>query len=181
MSILKVDTVNEKTTGNGVHITGHVVQVVSLSTDHQQSFTTTSYTTLSNFSPTITPKFSDSKILVNVCLHIGEGSDAFPLFKVFRTPSGGSATLIAQGANNQERVSFAQVGTENSGRDTYRISLINWQYLDSPATTTALTYRVDCSPMRTSQRAVYFNRHENMGDSNRGSTVSTFTLTEIAQ
>ena len=27
MSILKVDTINEKTTGNGVHIDGHVVQV----------------------------------------------------------------------------------------------------------------------------------------------------------
>lgn len=160
---------------------GHVIQVVSISTDHQQSFNTTSYTTFSNFSPTITPKFSNSKILVNVCLHFGENQDAFPLFKVFRTPSGGSAAQIAQGANNQERVSFAQVGTENSGRDQYRISLINWQYLDSPATTTALTYRVDCSPFRSSARTVYFNRHEEMGNNDRGSTVSTFTLTEIAQ
>ena len=27
MSILKVDTINEKTSGNGVQIAGHVVQV----------------------------------------------------------------------------------------------------------------------------------------------------------
>ena len=29
MSILKVDTINEKTTGNGVAIPGHVIQVVA--------------------------------------------------------------------------------------------------------------------------------------------------------
>ena len=29
MSILKVDTINEKTTGNGVAIPGHVIQVVN--------------------------------------------------------------------------------------------------------------------------------------------------------
>ena len=28
MSILKVDTINEKTSGNGVYIPGHVVQTV---------------------------------------------------------------------------------------------------------------------------------------------------------
>ena len=32
MSILKVDTINEKTTGNGVAIPGHVIQLVRTQT-----------------------------------------------------------------------------------------------------------------------------------------------------
>ena len=56
MSILKVDTINEKTTGNGVAITGHVVQVMQ--------GTSTSYLTLGSnntyvdtgLTATITPK-----------------------------------------------------------------------------------------------------------------------------
>ena len=167
--------------GNVVFPAGCIIQTVQVATDHQQSFDTTAYTTLANYSPVITPKYNNSKILVNICLHFGEGSDAFPAFKVQRTPSGGSATQIAQGANLQQRASFAYVGTENSGRDQYRITLLNWQYLDSPSTTSALTYRVDVSPMRTSNRYFFFNRHNQMGDSNRASTVSTFTLQEIAQ
>jgi hypothetical protein len=160
---------------------GSVLQVVQVATDHQQNFNTTAYTNLGNFSPIITPKFSNSKILVNVCLHFGEGADTFPSFKVYRTPSGGSAAQIAQGSNLRERASFSFVGTENSGRDQYRMTCVNWQYLDSPSTTSALTYRVDVSPMRTTPRHMYFNRHYEMSDNNRASTISTFTLSEIKQ
>ena len=180
--IANTGTITAGTVGsNVVFPSGHIIQTVQVATDHQQSINTTSYTTLANYSPVITPKYSNSKILVNVCLHFGEGSDAFPAFKVYRTPSGGSATQIAQGANLQQRASFAYVGTENSGRDQYRITLLNWQYLDSPSTTDALTYHVDVSPMRTTPRLVVFNRHNEMSDSNRASTISTFTLQEIAQ
>ena len=37
MSILKVDTINEKTSGNGVAIPGHVIQVVQGTLGSRQS------------------------------------------------------------------------------------------------------------------------------------------------
>ena len=66
MSTLFVDTINEKTSGNGIAIPGHVVQVVSTSklTDLVQPSSFTDVTGL--LSVTITPKFSNSKILITV-------------------------------------------------------------------------------------------------------------------
>ena len=63
MSILKVDTINEKTSGNGVHIAGHVVQYKQRHFD-LDSFTTStaSYIDFTNVYVDITPKFSNSLI-----------------------------------------------------------------------------------------------------------------------
>ena len=46
MSILKVDTINEKTTGNGVLIPGHVVQVIQGSTNTSVSGDATTRVTM---------------------------------------------------------------------------------------------------------------------------------------
>ena len=61
MSILKVDTINEKTSGNGVHITGHVVQVVHNKHGNVDS-SANGYVDV--VSTTFTPKFSNSLIIV---------------------------------------------------------------------------------------------------------------------
>ena len=62
MSILKVDTINEKTSGNGVQIAGHVVQVKqvtgsSFSTNNSAS----AYTDLMTLN--ITPSSNSNKIM----------------------------------------------------------------------------------------------------------------------
>ena len=56
MSTLKVDSLVEKTSGNGVHIAGHVVQVVEGEYNTQTDITSQSYTD-SGLSATITPIF----------------------------------------------------------------------------------------------------------------------------
>lgn len=65
MSILKVDTINEKTSGNGVQIAGHVVQVVRNSITGTVATSSTSYVA-SGLGLTITPKFSTSKLFISV-------------------------------------------------------------------------------------------------------------------
>ena len=67
MSILKVDTINEKTSGNGVHIAGHVIQ-------YQQAELSTATTISAGASATVltmnfTPKLTTSKIRVSYCFH----------------------------------------------------------------------------------------------------------------
>ena len=55
MSILKVDTINEKTSGNGVHIPGHVIathKFISSGTS-ATAITSTSFTTLDTFNLTV--------------------------------------------------------------------------------------------------------------------------------
>ena len=63
MSTLFVDTVNEKTSGNGVQIPGHVVQVVNHSYTTNTS-TTGGYVDAGGGSFTITPTSATNKILI---------------------------------------------------------------------------------------------------------------------
>ena len=65
MSILKVDTINEKTTGNGVHIPGHVVQCQQFYNSQTGHGTTTSTSFVaSGIAKSITPKYSNSLIII---------------------------------------------------------------------------------------------------------------------
>ena len=66
MSILKVDTINEKTTGNGVAIAGHVVQIQNVIRNGASNSTTSTSFVDTGLSLNITPKFATSKILVIV-------------------------------------------------------------------------------------------------------------------
>ena len=65
MSVLKVDTINEKTSGNGVAIPGHVVQTVQSETDRPHIATSSTSYTASGVSLSITPKFANSVILID--------------------------------------------------------------------------------------------------------------------
>ena len=109
MSTLFVDTINEKTSGNGIAIPGHVVQMQSNTvTGNGNSSNSASYID-TGLSVNITPKFSTSKILVIVfqtiaidpgnshtrvdfkCLEAG-GTDIYSMF--YHGADGTSGTRI---------------------------------------------------------------------------------------
>ena len=163
MSILKVDTINEKTSGNGVAIPGHVIQVVS-ATYSTQTLTTGSSFVDTGLTASITPKFSSSKVFVTV-------SQAFSI------TSGTNAQyqsnlIIADGSNNQ------LFGA--SGYDQFRVKeqyafhwQTNLQMLHSPNTTSSFTYK-------TRMKAVAGFGTAEIG-AQYGSVPSSITLMEIAQ
>lgn len=132
---LLVDTINEKTTGNGVNIPGHVVQVVS------QNFTigasTTTYNTFvaTGKSVSITPTSSSNKILLlgSIPLHAsGITSGAHAIFSIFR---GG----VASGTNlGHSAFGMGQVYS-TSGDNIVTLSL---NHIDTPATTSSVTYEI---------------------------------------
>lgn len=71
MSILKVDTINEKTSGNGVAIPGHVIQSVhntSLPTAYE-SIDSSSFAA-TNVHVSITPKLSTSTMVVTCVVNV---------------------------------------------------------------------------------------------------------------
>ena len=71
MSTLFVDTINEKTTGNGIIIPGHVIQHKSHNTITATTATgVTAYTDLGGASFSFTPKQSGSKLIVTMINHI---------------------------------------------------------------------------------------------------------------
>ena len=106
MSTLYVDTIAEKTAGNGVQIPGHVVQVQSSSKLSTQtgvgaiSSTSGAYISTDN-EVSITPKFANSKIIVQV--HGGSffaaTTDTRGYVTIFRFVSGQANVDLANGAS----------------------------------------------------------------------------------
>ena len=132
MSILKVDTINEKTSGNGVQIPGHVVQVVT-NTYSTETTTAAGSFTDTGITATITPTSTSSKILVlcNLCsagVLNSSGADANGFYKLLR----GSTDLVQ---SLQRTYDYG-----NSGSIIFGQHLMSW--LDSPSTTSATTYKL---------------------------------------
>ena len=112
MSTMRVDTIEEKTSGNGVKIAGHVVQVAYRNPDTYQGFRYQSST--SSFADTslviqITPKYSDSLIVVQGSVNIGLPANDYNYLNMKRQISGGSVTDL--GAVHTDGRNFGIVAT----------------------------------------------------------------------
>ncbi len=188
-SILNVDQINNAAGTSAVTIdasTGHatfpngmtlpagsVVQVVQTQFDTKSSTTSASWSTL--YSASITPTLASNKVLAVVSFS-GSHTDYYSgLVRVLRdtTPIGGGVG----GTNYQSKVWF-----NIRSATAYNISTYNASYLDSPATTSAITYNVQWYASGGTT-AFYANRTISDGfaydfDS---PTASTITLMEIAQ
>ena len=70
MSVLKVDTINEKTTGNGVIIPGHIIQRVHTTWNSETSNTSnTAWVDVSGSSISVTPKLATSRLFITAHYH----------------------------------------------------------------------------------------------------------------
>jgi len=139
---------------------GTVLQVVnaSLSTYASTSSSTFSDTGLT---ATITPKFSTSKILVCLSLSLSKQNNTYVKLKLLRN---GSDVVNLSDA-------FAQTGGSVEAMAVYSAN-----YLDSPSSTSALTYKVQYA---SGQNIAGININNYIGTN--GNTISTITLMEIAQ
>jgi hypothetical protein len=182
MSILKVDTVNEKTSGNGVHIPGHVIQVVSSIHNTGVGTSSSSYGDISGLSLNITPKSTANKILVDVKLNnISTATGNTAQLRLVR----GSTVLAAHSGSGVSHNfgAFASGGGGGNngasyvGADSRKINSGGVNFLDTPATTSAVTYKVQIASSNNGD-AVYLNRWALNTDLG---AVSSITLMEIAQ
>ena len=185
MSILKVDTINEKTSGNGVQIAGHVVQVKQVT---GSSFVTnnsaSAYTDLMTLN--ITPSSNSNKIMCYVVVAYGGSDNSYAAGRLLRTVGGTSTALRVGNANTTEtRFADASFGLQMnaSANDTYKVKNTAFNYLDSPSTTSEITYTVGAkADAGYSSRTFFFNRSEShAGDGYTPPPWSSMTLMEIAQ
>ena len=163
------------------NLPSHIVQVKqSIKTDVT---TTNSVGTfdISGLSVSITPNASDSKILVlsNVCGHTHNGQGG--VWQIKRTVSGSSTTLsLADSSSSRMRSSFSgHLYTGDGGGAAQIMMSASASILDSPNTTSAITYQVVMISRGTNLYCV--NRTEgdyNSDDNTRG--VSTITVMEVA-
>lgn len=129
MSILKVDTINEKTSGNGVHIDGHVVQYQYRSpTNTGFSSNSSTMVDVTNYYVDITPKNSNNILVFTSTLHHRptENTSAYTRFRVVDSNNSdslwnlntfiGSAGYLHDGWENVTIMHANTAGTTNTMR-----------------------------------------------------------------
>jgi hypothetical protein len=159
--------------------TGAVLQVVS--TTKNDAFTTTSATPVdvTGLSATITPISATSKILASVSIAFGGNNDIYPYVLLVRN---GTSIATGTGATgNQLNVFMGGYFTAISSM-IFRVHQFSNNFLDSPATTSALTYKIQlANPYQVVSSTAYINRQDNTSDSAFIQfPTSSITLMEIA-
>ena len=149
---------------------GGIIQVVH--TKRTTSFTTTSQTYVDFMTATITPTRSDSKILVSFGLYGGTNGDInHPYASIFR-----DSTEIGSATDTGSRTGASAVFNNAAQQQIFGGN----QHLDSPATTSAITYRIK---VRTSNTQIaYFGRsaRDNNAVAYDGRSSSFLTLMEVS-
>ena len=137
MSTMRVDTIEEKTSGNGVKIPGHIIQVLDFTLGTQESYSVGggSFSGYSGLQGVITPKFNTSKILIMATTNI-------QAFVSAQEVSGGLRLLRDSSEIIEYPYAFVmEAGTSGGSRIFYNTNH-SAVYLDSPATTSSTTYKV---------------------------------------
>ena len=163
MSILKVDTINEKTSGNGVAIPGHVIQVKqSVMTGRTYVNSTSEVSVGSGNELLITPKFASSKMLVTFIMPVIMSDTLLVYSNLYRDST--SINLLTYYIE------------ETSG--DWQTHTVTHNFLDSPNTTSQITYQAKWRQTRGSSYLNYSNT--SLGLTN-DSSRATMTAMEIAQ
>ena len=147
---------------------GGIVQVVQAVTGDAQAIGTQTYTTASNLSPTITPKFNTSKILLSYNIYVS-ADNTVAFFRILRGSTfieGPSGTPSTNGRSGHS-INYINSSTMQVSSATI---------LDSPSTTSALTYKIQGGTHDGS--TVQINAWRD--DTSNYFGVSTFTAMEVS-
>ena len=139
-------------------------------------FTTNSATMVdTGLSVSITPTRADSKILVNVSL--GSFANGTGLKRAFMNIVRDSTNVIVGDADTGHEVTAA-VNTRASGYASGTQIPLSFMVLDSPATTSSVTYKVQAS-IGSDSGNVYLNYPES-NDQYGANTASTIVVMEVS-
>jgi hypothetical protein len=152
---------------------GKLLQVVSTTKTDTFSTNSTSFTDITGLSVTITPTSATSKIMVLVSLQAsGESGSNSSGSRLMRDST---AIFIGDAASSRERASVDVIGGSGGNRvGSSQAPMI----LDAPATTSALTYKVQIKSLTAGNS--YVNRGSaDTDDSGHQRTASSITVMEI--
>ena len=154
---------------------GGIIQVVQTVKTDDASTTSNSYTDITGLSVTITPRSTSNKILIMMNVNIGHSTNATTGFRIIR----GASTDIASGTYAGSGYSAATVGGRISVSDDGNLFAFSMQYLDSPATTSATTYKIQWA---TQSATAYINRAASStgGGFSRCTSISTLLAVEVS-
>ena len=153
---------------------GKVLQVVSATKTDTQAFSSSTFSDITGLSLSITPSSTSSKILVfGYAMVAWDSALAKIAINLLR---GSTNILIGDAAGSRQRVSgFTYLGIACNG--TFSLP---FNFLDSPSTTSAITYKIQASSLDNAGN-VYVNRSfVDTDNSTFARTTSTITAMEIS-
>ena len=158
---------------------GGILQVVSTTkTDTFSASTATGAFTsnITGLEATITPRSTSSKILVQVSVD-GSASTNYGVAHL-QLQRDGSPVGVGDAAGSRSRITAQAVSNTNNSND---VGNANKTFLDSPNTTSSITYGVKLHNETSSTQTLYVNRSSVDSDLVRkGRSISTITLMEVA-
>ena len=177
MSTLRVDNLRGQTADN---VNKYVVQVVqkvdTAATTFSNSGSSANFVTCGSLSQSFTPKFSTSKVLLRACLgHVA--TNTADRFAYFRFSGGNSLNGVGDASGSRQPVLAFHYF-----KDAIDGTAVTFEYLDSPNTTSAITYAVQIAPNYSNGNlGLNFYLPNNTNAVYIPVAASTFTIMEIAQ
>lgn len=167
-------------TGHNLYAPGGIVQVVQtvFADTWSAGGSGTTWYTVTNLDTTITPKSASSKILIKTSLTIGSGYWEIQ----GRYLRDSTAIGLGNVRGSRSQCTFLDNRYEAAGSVRYGWGTVSAEYLDSPNTTSATTYKVQLNGYSTFTIGVNYNPYHDPDSSDYyGTPISTMTLMEIAQ
>ena len=173
MAVTINGTTNVITPTSAVQPTGAILQVLQAVKTDTFSNANEAWADITGVSVAITPASSSNKILIRYGGMLGASNNAFGLIRLLK-----DSTVIFigdQGESSQARASSAGV-TNNS----YYTVGFTGEFLDSPSTTSATTYKIQLAAGDESS-TVYIGRDsQNNNEFSRSRTPTWITVMEVA-
>ena len=155
---------------------GKILQVVQTSKTDTTSLTDTySFTDVTGMSVSITPSATSSKILILSTLNVASGAAAYGAnVRLVRDSTG---ILIGDAAGSRAQATFSTIVADSNFAFPQTIN-----YLDSPSTTSATTYKIQWNiTYDNGTPIIYLNRSVDDSDSaSRSRTASSIIAIEVA-
>ena len=151
--------------------TGKILQVVSDTKTDTQSFQSQSFQTISGLSVDITPSSSSNKVLIHYSISVSCNN-----YGMFNLRRAGSEILRGDADGNRTRCTF-----ESGVMNQYEMQICSGTFLDSPSSTSSLTYDIQCATPDSSSSELFINRYKTDNNSSYvGRATSTITVMEVA-
>ena len=154
---------------------GNILQVISTTKTDQFTSTAYDFTDVTGMSVSITPASASNKILINFELQVGGTANSYAAFRLLRDSTHIGVSTVTD--TDWKVATLGSLSHENS----YQLENTGTSFLDSPNTTSAITYKLQVSSY--SNRTVSINYPTSTGNSAGSYTatgISTITVMEVA-
>jgi hypothetical protein len=156
---------------------GKILQVVQTVKTNTFTTSSTSFTDVTGLTASITPTSTSSKILIMTQLSIAISNNVH--YATIRLAGGNSGDFVGDAAGN--RIRAITGGALNNIGDSGQITL-PFNYVDSPATTSSVTYSIQVRTRTVfSSDTIFVNRTKgNVDNDNEPRGASSLILMEVA-